>query len=517
MKYMIIFAGMKRNNCYLYILSLMSAMLATAQLYAQQGWTLDWEGRAYLNGGTGDCLPFWQRIGYDGIMPNTSSAVFTAGADFKYKASNGLYFETGTNLVGQAFTASPWNERGAAGFVDRLYVSGGWRMLHLDVGMKPRVREFGDLSITGGNIVITGNARNMPGVNAWSDWIWFEKGHWFGIKGNIAHYQTIDSRYVQGAMIHNKSFAFKVALGKKVDFEAGLDHWAQWGGVNPSLGKRPSSFKDYVRVVLGKKGGTDATLSDQLNALGNHLGREYLRLVWHPSAFSILLQYDMPFEDGMNWIKTNPMPDGVYTLKFSLNDRKAAVTDIIYEFVHTTFQGGNIHDRPATEEEMTKKYNRYVYWQDPNHYNYGKIVEGGRDDYFNNSEYRSGWTYFGRTIGLPLVIPAAPGENGVTMGVISNRVRAHHFGIKGNAGPVPYSFKATYSSNWGRYSNSSDSIFHTRPKQLSLALEVELSEQVTRIPLTFSVGAYGDFGKLYRNSAGLSLRVFYCGSRTLKR
>ena len=148
MKYMIIFAGMKRNNCYLYILSLMSAMLATAQLYAQQGWTLDWEGRAYLNGGTGDCLPFWQRTGYDGIMPNTSSAVFTAGADFKYKASNGLYFETGANLVGQAFTASPWNERGAAGFVDRLYVSGGWKMLHLDVGMKPRVREFGDLSIS---------------------------------------------------------------------------------------------------------------------------------------------------------------------------------------------------------------------------------------------------------------------------------------------------------------------------------------------------------------------------------
>ena len=515
MKYMVIFAGMKGNYCFVYILSLLAFILVPAASYARQGWTLDWEGRAYLNGSTAAYLPFWQRTGYDGIIPNSSSAVLTAGADLKYASSNGIYFQTGANLVGQAFAESPWNSRGVKGLVDRLYVSGGWRMLHLDVGMKSRVREFGDLSITGGNIVFTGNARNLPGLNAWSDWIYFEKGHWFGIRGNFAHYQTFDNRYVDGLMIHNKSFAFKVALGRKVDFEAGLDHWAQWGGTDPVLGKRPSSFKDYMRVILGRRGGDDATLSDQLNALGNHLGREYLRLTWHPSAFRLTLQYDMPFEDGGQIIKTNPMPDGVYTLKLSLNERKAWVTDVVYEFVHTTWQGGDIHDRPATEEEMTKKYDKYVYWQDPDHYFYGKIVEGGLDDYFNNGEYRSGWTYFGRAVGLPLMIPRAPGEDGVTMGYVCNRVRAHHIGVQGLAWSVPYSFKATYSSNWGRYSGNEATVFNSRPKQLSLALEVSLSEQVTRIPLTFVIGAYGDFGQVYPDSAGLSLRLIYGGSRSL--
>ena len=118
---------------------------------------------------------------------------------------------------------------------------------------------------------------------------------------------------------------------------------------------------------------------------------------------------------------------------------------------------------------------------------------------------------------LPLMIPFAPGEDGITRGIVSNRVRAHHIGLKGLAWQVPYSFKATYSSNWGRYFGGDQGIFASRPKQLSLALEVELSEQVTNIPVAFVVGAYGDLGKVYRNSAGLSLRVIYGGSHSLRR
>lgn len=516
MKYMVIFADMKSNNCFIYIFVFLLISLPTL-LSARGSWQMNWQGGAHLNGGTGTYLPFWQRTGYDGIMPYTSSGVLSLGADIRYASEGGLYFEAGTNLAGLAMAGSRWNEAGVRGIVDRLYLSGGWRMLHLDVGMKPRVRELGDLSVTGGNLIYTGNTRNMPGVNAWSDWIYFEKGHWFGIRGNFAHYQTVDNRWVKGTMIHNKSFAFKVALGRKVDFEAGLDHWAHWGGTSPTAGVRPSSFKDYLKIILARRGGSDATLSDQLNALGNHLGREYVRICWRASAFTMHFQYDMPFEDGGQIIKTEPMPDGVYTLKFSFNDRHRFVTDVLYEFISTTWQSGPVHDRPATEEEMTKDYGKYVYWQDPDHHYYGRFVPGGLDNYFNNSEYRSGWTYFGRPIGLPLMIPYAPGDDGITLGFASNRVRAHHFGIKGVAGPVPYFFKATYSSNWGRYSDKGEGFFASHPKQLSLALEVELGEQVTKLPVNFAIGAYGDFGQLYSNSAGLSLRVFYGGSRMLKR
>ena len=99
MKYMVIFAGMKGNNCGIYLLSFCMMVLVSVSAYAQPGWTVRWEGNAYLNGSTAGYLPFWQRTGHDGILPYTSAAVLTAGADLKYMADNGIFFETGTNLA----------------------------------------------------------------------------------------------------------------------------------------------------------------------------------------------------------------------------------------------------------------------------------------------------------------------------------------------------------------------------------------------------------------------------------
>ena len=79
-------------------------------------------------------------------------------------------------------------------------------------------------------------------------------------------------------------------------------------------------------------------------------------------------------------------------------------------------------------------------------------------------------------------------------------------------GLVPYRIKTTYSSNWGRFGMPDDSRFHSRPWQLSLALELELGRSVTNLPVAFAVGAYGDFGQLYQDCVGLSLRIAYCNS-----
>ena len=225
------------------------------------------------------------------------------------------------------------------------------------------------------------------------------------------------------------------------------------------------------------------------------------------------VQYDMPFEDGRGTIKIQNAPDGVYSLAFNFKNRSGIVTDVVYEYVHTTWQSGDVHDRPATEEEMTKVYPDKVdaYWQRPGDYYYGRIVIGGRDNYFNNGEYPSGWTYHGKTLGLPLITPMSPDSNGQVLGVANNRIRAHHIGIKGNMGLVPYSIKTTYSSNWGRFGMPDDSIYHQRPWQLSMALELEFGKNITNLPVSFAVGAYGDLGQLYQNCAGLSLKLIFKG------
>ena len=477
-------------------------ILAFLPLFAQgQGWNVDWYGSVRLAGTGGEYMPFWARTGEDGILPVRSSGLMTAGADVSYRYSNGIYFAAGTNLAGALAQKSVLNTKPVYGMVDRLYVSGGWKMLHLDVGMKPRQRELSDLTISGGNFVYSRNTRNMPGINAWSDWIYFEKGHWVGFRGNIAHYQYVDNRYVKGAYVHNKGLALKIALGRKVDISGGLDHWAQWGGNSPKYGRQPVSFIDFYRVLMAQHGGEDATASDRLNVLGNHLGREWARVDWKHERFTMSFQYDKPFEDGSG-VRLKNIPDGIWSVQCSFNDREAAVTDIVFEYINTTWQSGPEHDRPATEEEKKNQAEDEAYKD--------RVVLGGCDNYFGNSEYKSGWTNYGRTIGLPLILSAAPGEDGIVLATVNTRLRAFHAGLRGNfAKGIPYSFKGTFSLNYGRYKQSGTSFFVSRPWQLSLAFDLGLKRFMTNVPVDLNVGIYGDIGQLYQDSVGLTLKLSY--------
>jgi len=470
-----------------------------------QGWKLDYDASVRLAGSTGQYMPFWARTGDFGILPVSGSGLVTAGLSVDYASGNGFFFEAGADVACAVAADNPLMARRAEVFPDRLYVSGGWKMLHMDLGMKPRLQDLplGRLSVTGGNFMLSGNARSFPGINLWSDWIYFEKGHWVGIKGNIAHYQMVDYRYVRNALLHNKSVALKIALGRKVDLSGGFEHWAQWGGNSPVYGDQPEGLRNFIKVFFAQKGGNGATLSDQINVLGNHLGREWFCIDWRAGDFTMSFQYDKPFED-TSGMQFRNFPDGVWSLKFSFADRDAFVTDLVAEFINTTWQTGPLHDRPATEEEKAE--------QDPDDYYYGKIVLGGCDNYFANGEYASGWTYYGRVIGLPLILPDAPGEDGIIRDFASTRLRSWHLGLGGVAfSKIPYMLKATFSSNWGKYH---DTRFSTKPWQLSMGLDLEFGKRMMNLPVRFVAGIYGDVGQVYRNSAGLTFKVIYSGSHS---
>lgn len=479
-------------------LLLLFLLFGSVQFCFADGWKS--EVTASLRGGysTGEFMPFWARTGDEGILPVASSGLFRTGALIDYRSQKGFYFVSELDFVGYLVANNRYDSRNTSLMINRLYASVGWKMIHLDIGIKQRTHELGDLSISGGNVVYSGNSRNIPGINISTDWIYFEKGHWFGLKANLAHYQMIDNSFVPGTMLHNKSLSFKIALGRKVDFMGGLEHWAQWGGVSPQTGSQPSSFRDYIRIFFGRNGGENASEPDRINVLGNHLGKEYVRIIWRSNPFTMTFQYDKPFEDGsgMRW---QNIPDGIWSLKFDLVDKKSIVTEVIYELITTTWQSGPHHDRPATEEEMSK--------QDPSDPFYGKIILGGGDNYFDrNNTYQSGWTYYGRSIGLPLIMPNLPSDDGITYGMACTRVRAHHIGIKGNIF-LPYKFKSTFSKNFGKYNQPETSMFTSAPWQLSMALEVDLDRFMGRLPLSLGIGLYGDIGKVYQNCFGLTARL----------
>lgn len=460
--------------------------------------SVSWDVSMYGFGATESTLPFWAVTNRHGIIPDTHGGLLLGRADLKYAVKPALDIYSGLSLAG-SYTGS-----GMAGMVDELYFGIGWKNLRLDIGMKDRSQDlFHGLSLTGGDIIMTGNSRNFPGYNLSTSFINVPgtKGI-FAFKANFADYRMIDDRYAQGAMLHNQALSFKFAVHRRVDIILALEVWSQWAGVLPPSGSRteplhqPCSFKDYLRVVFGQSGGSDATESDQINALGNHLGRELIRVDWKADDFTMIFQHDIPFEDGSGMGMQN-FPDGVNTISFSFRDRDRWVTDLIYEFVFTKWQSGKSHDRPAHDDELQKNPDKLYY------------VIGGNDNYFNNGEYRSGWTYYGRTIGLPLITPVAPDADGIVLGVNNNRLTAHHFGIGGKIARVlPYKFMATYSRNFGTYGRP----FAKRLDQVSLALETTLPRLGKKVPLSLSLGLYGDFGELYPDNFGLTLRLSWSGN-----
>ena len=222
-------------------------------------------------------------------------------------------------------------------------------------------------------------------------------------------------------------------------------------------------------------------------------------------------QHDIPFEDGSGTRFWN-FPDGVNTLSLSFKDRNRWVTDILYEFVYTRNQSGPLHDRPATDEEVEATGGQTY------------VILGGEDNYFNNGVYRSGWTYHGMTIGLPLFLPMFSGDDGIVMGVASNSLVAHHFGIRGVAArKVPYKFLFTWSRHYGRtrkFDQDQAWRFDGHPQQFSIAIEGELDGRVLRgkaytsrkgCGMSVGLGLYADFGNVFPDSFGMTVRISWSG------
>lgn len=430
-------------------------------------------------------LPFWAVSNKHGLIPNGDGGLLEIGLFSDFNTKHAFQFAYGVSAAG--FLSQPGDKI----ILDQLFVSGKWRNLRLDLGMIHPEEEYNGVSSTNGNFMRSGNTRTFPGYNLRSDYIKvpFTKGV-ISFKFNWADYLMTDNSYMDDVRLHNKSAYVKIVPHPRWEIIAGLEHWAQWAGKSPNGEKQPSSFRDYIKIACAKAGGTGSTLSDSLNALGNHLGREHLRINYLADNFILSFYHDIPFEDGSG-TDFRSFPDGTYCFYYGAKNKEQWITDVMYEFYYTKYQSGSRHDRPATPEEMAK--------QDPNSHFYGRKILGGCDNYFNNGEYRNGWTFYEQTIGSPFM---TAGFQGDIARVINNRVIAHHVGVKGLAfKTTPYKMLLSYSQNYGTY----DLPLPQKPCQFSGALEVTLP--LKKLPFTVETGVYGDFGSLFKDNVGLTIKL----------
>jgi len=420
-------------------------------------------------------LPFWLVANQYGSVPDSDYGLLNTSIFKDYDTPETL-FDISYKVSATGFMAQE-NKL----LVNELYLGLRFKNILLDIGAKNDAIAWHNLSSSNGSIIKSINARAMPGINIkTNDFIklLFAK-KWLSVKGNFAHYFMDDTRFVDNTNLHHKSLHIKSRLSPTFEIIAGLDHYAQWGGTSPQYGAQPSSIKDYIKVVFGAEGGDTATLNDQFNALGNHVGAYILQFNYKGQKANYNFYYSHPFEDTSGREMTN-WQDGLYGVFIDFKKQKAPITHVLAEFTYTK----NMSNIP--------------------------VSISGPDNYFNNGIYKSGWTYHGNTIGSPYFTPESVDANGITNGIIrgDNRFAAFNFGANGYVKWLPYKIMLSHTTYYGWFGQEYD----PNPYQFSGILDIVIPQEKFNLPFDVAASFAFDAGSYRPQNFGAFLSITKTGS-----
>lgn len=458
-------------------------------------------------------MPFWMRANQYGTVPLTGPI-----GTFRLGAQAGYNSESADSVV--RFRAkSPWeigyglDVVGNVGPANQIilpeaYVKIRYKNIEVRAGRWRGIIGITDTLLTSGSYAWSGNSQPLPrmqiGTRGFVTLPFAKK--WLTVNAFFGHGWFGSDEYVQGYYLHQKALYARV--GKPnwcVKFQGGFNHQAEWGGYAPFLkgttlsknGYLPEGIESYFNVVIAQRGAQVGTVStfEGENRIGNHLGSfdgafdidmgRYKMLVYRQFLYETgSLYYLTSIKDGLNGISLQRLYPGKGFL---------TVDRFLFEFFYSGSQGGDnfVINNPQLR---------------------------GRVNYFNHSQYRSGWSYKGRTVGTPFLTQgieqrrSLDGTEGLS--VVNNRVTLVHVGLAGTVARRMYwSAKASLSSNAGTYqrpyaqsvSQFSGILSLTAPVKLPVLGEVMLNGAVAF-----------DNGQLLDNTAGvfLSLRKTVGGAET---
>ena len=354
------------------------------------------------------------------------------------------------------------------------YITGKLWIFDAIIGAKQQHFGLQSEDLSSGGFLHSNNALPLPGITAGI----FEftpiplTDKRLEIKGLVRHGWFVDNTYGENILLHHKHATMRFGGDWPVRFSYGLDHAAQWGGTLPRLGQQPESLSDFYRIFLGKGGGSDADLGDQINALGNHIISQQLNLDVRIKNWTALFYWHNLSEDGpirWPWLAMN-WRDGLWGVR--LNDANGSwIKEMTFEFMNTLDNSGPWHDKDG-------------------------IVFGGADSYFTNF---ADWAFYGRTIGNPFILSPVYNQPD-NIKIKYNHFKAFHAGIKGNAFKFDYRILA---SQVRYYPDMKVPVYNDHFFGL-----IELSRNFgTKFPFTGSVSVAGDLGIITGNNLSVMVGV----------
>lgn len=352
----------------------------------------------------GKANPFWIQANRYGEVPD-ASGVFSVGGSAK-KEYDTLY--SASTLRMRKFSYG-YGARAVVntGMVNEIllpeaYIKLRYGIFEFYAGRRQEVSGLADSALSSGSFIWSGNAMPLPKIQiSIPNYVSVLGKGLLSIKGTYAHGWFGSADSVKNYYLHQKSLYVRVGKPSwRLKLHGGFNHQVQWGGkpAVPFIDRLsqqpvsyfPSDFNTYVKVVTGVSLNKDSKGTDQpgvpaneaLNRAGNHLGTVDIALEWDGPKNTILIYRQSIYEDGSLYYLSN-IQDGLLGLSFKIKNKKSILQCLVLEYLNTTNQGGKL----TAEEGYTTP----------------QLM--GRDNYFNNSLYKDGWTYKNNVIGTPFIVP----------------------------------------------------------------------------------------------------------------
>lgn len=424
--------------------------------------------------------PFWLYANQYGVVPETSSLLINArlysttldSVQINWKRIKPSYaIQTATTFA----AASP-----------KVYLIEGFTSLKYGIfelfagRRRETVGLLGDTLLSSGSYIWSGNALPIPKIQLSTHFtIPFTK-EYITLSGFLAH-GWLGMLEVKGAAnsttfvkgyLHQKALYTRIGKPNGSFFiHAGFNHQAQWGGERQIFADSlspPSPLRAWWWAGTGK--------SWRGSRVGNHLGTIDLGAEWRFQKGDLFFYRQSIYEDGSlyHFLNIGDGLNGVAFRKKSVGSSLLKINKIVFEFLNTTSQGGDVFD----------------------------LTTGvfGKDNYFNHYIYQEGWSYKSRSIGTPFI------NNHNIWPIVTkdftnnNRVKLFHLATSGTYGKWSWLVKTSLSFNYGVY----DYPLEGTPKQFSALFQLQRNlKWLSGLEWTSSVGL--DIGKLYNSSVGIQV------------
>jgi hypothetical protein len=440
--------------------------------------------------------PFWQRSNQYGTVPLKNPIFGIEGCVYKEYDStysderrlNKFDIGYGINVVVNV------------GLINQILLPVGYIKARIGIfefygGRRREIIGLMDTTMSSGSYIWSGNALPLPKVQiSIPNYTSILGKGLISIKGAFSH-GWFDNGFVKDFYLHQKWLYARVGKPNwKIRIYTGFNHQVQWGGRNkvpqydPNglvIDKLPLDLEAYLHVISGisVNKGDDGTetgrpLNEEWNRIGNHLGTIDIGAEISFKYFDLLLYRQNIYEDGSLFYLNN-IQDGLLGISFKRKNTKNGISALIIEYLNTTSQGGQNESTNNTPQLR------------------------GRDNYFNNSTYRNGWSYKDLT---PLGTPFIPNSYTILMTLpkipqiftSNNLVKAIYCSLQGRYGNTIWTLKYALSKNYGTYNLPYDSIIQN-------TYFLSILKPYKKISLSSSVAL--DKGKLFKNTFGLNFKI----------